>query len=105
MSEEKPEQPQVGMRFYGSRPLDGAVDAAVHFKALMHALTEEIVGPDSGIAWQFASMRWVCDGCDADRPNDGAGWVNDGTYDWCPACAPTREPLTNRDPSDESSAA
>lgn len=53
------------------------------FKAVAESMG---VDPDA-IRLEVGNMRWVCDGCGGDRPDDHADWTKRDGLDYCAACS------------------
>jgi hypothetical protein len=49
---------------------------------------------DEGVQWQVVSLRFICDGCGRDRPEEHDDWHYADGDDFCPECwaGTTEEP-------------
>lgn len=64
---------------------EDAIESAEAMKSLIEAVSEAQTGEKVGV--EIAWMGFVCDGCGRERPKEHGDWINDGTDDFCPACA------------------
>jgi hypothetical protein len=65
------------------RDFVGALEA---MDGLVKEVAEEMGHNPDDFVLKVGPGRWVCDGCDCEKPDDAAGWLEQDGLDWCPQC-------------------
>lgn len=83
-----PEEGAIRISWSGEKSDDpetvGEILSAVG--GLLREVTAEMVGDPDAIKWRMSPLRFICDGCGKDRPEDFSGWLKRDGFDYCPAC-------------------
>jgi len=79
---------ELSIRFSGERSDDPAVvgEVLTAWGGLLRAVSAEVCGDENAVEWRLGGVRWVCDGCGAERPERPDDWRRHKGLDWCPAC-------------------
>lgn len=85
----QPEGADLSLQFFGSALDDGVLrEAGEHFANLLREVTGACCGDESAVEWRVGALRYICDGCDVERPTAALplGWINVRGRDYCPQC-------------------
>lgn len=85
-----PSESALSLHLYGSNVTDETIhQAGDAMIGLLEALNESVLGDKDAVRWTLGPVRYICDGCDTERPTAALplGWVNGpGGMDYCPSC-------------------